>query len=72
MIDVEEMKLIDILPSSLDDENIKLIIKAVDALVEDVSNDVKKKNYIPDQMSCQQKYSIYQHGNSMLIFLSTI
>lgn len=42
MIDVEEMKLIDILPSSLDDENIKLIIKAVDALVEDVSNDVKK------------------------------
>ena len=42
MIDVEEMKLIDILPSSLDDENIKLIIKAVDALVDDVSNDVKK------------------------------
>ena len=42
MIDVEKMKLIDILPSSLDDENIKLIIKAVDALVEDVSNDVKK------------------------------
>lgn len=42
MIDVEKMKLIDILPSSLDDEIIKLIIKAVDALVEDVSNDVKK------------------------------